>query len=557
MTFLFVWLALSLWVIFAHGVAASNDMDHDGLLDSKEKGLALKYAPVLHFAAGERFFPTNISYHLNNSVLKQRTKEGYKEITASPTIGNLSYYWEGDYYLDNALGGLEEIAEDYSQKRDRIGYLTYAHVTKDSDHLVVQYWFFYAFNNGPLGHHEGDWEMIEIILNSFEEPLYAVYSQHLVGEKASWNDVEKLDGSHPSVYVALGSHANYFRPYQGRMVLENDVLGSAFTLLPDDLEIVLLGEQGVGNHPESQAWLRFSGRWGDWAEPDDILREKADPRGPGHHENYVKWHNPVSWGMSAFLVNNNWFVLSWIAYYFLYIFSGIIAPIALLKARRITKLKRRGELNIKAIMLSKASLSIFVGTIGMLLYLVAFILPWYVVKVNIQTEAISIQEETILLNIDGINGAQINTLESDKGFVRLFSLQTPLAVILFTTIMFNILDIIGIGATRNLVKKYITSGITSVIPVILILIFVAKMSGLIPQYASAITGGTAPPEINQIADSISSSPVQGRYDGSLGTYGAIFVSWGLGTGSYLFIAAALVKLAAGIVAKKIVVDVVL
>ena len=34
-------------------IAAQGDSDNDGILDSKEQQLALKYEPHLHFAAGE------------------------------------------------------------------------------------------------------------------------------------------------------------------------------------------------------------------------------------------------------------------------------------------------------------------------------------------------------------------------------------------------------------------------------------------------------------------------------------------------------------------------
>ena len=43
---------------------AAQDVDNDAILDSKEKQLALKYEPYLHFAAGEKFFPTDANYHI-------------------------------------------------------------------------------------------------------------------------------------------------------------------------------------------------------------------------------------------------------------------------------------------------------------------------------------------------------------------------------------------------------------------------------------------------------------------------------------------------------------
>ncbi|MCK4424929.1 Vps62-related protein, partial [Candidatus Bathyarchaeota archaeon] len=243
--FLILSLMFSLWLISPHSLMAQDDWDNDGVPDSDENQLASKYAPYLHFVAGEKFFPTNVSYHINNSVLFLKSDDSNILVDSSPTIVSISFYQGGDYFLNDTLGGFEEIAEDYGQKRESLGYTVYARVTKSMEHFVVQYWFFYAFNPGTLNQHQGDWEMVEIILDSDETPLYATYSQHFSGEKAFWSNVEKVDETHPRVYVALGSHANYFRPYQGKLGLENDVVGDAFTLGPDDFQMILLGEKGA------------------------------------------------------------------------------------------------------------------------------------------------------------------------------------------------------------------------------------------------------------------------------------------------------------------------
>ena len=96
------------------------------------------------------------------------------------------------------------------------------------------------------------------------------------------------------------------------------------------------------------------------------------------------------------------------------------------------------------------------------------------------------------------------------------------------------------------------SGITTIIPVIVILIFITQLAGLIPQFASAFAGGAElPPQVTEIARAISSSPISGSYSGTLDTYGQIGVWWGLGIGAYLFIAAAIVKIIAGVATRKI------
>ena len=532
-------------------VAAQDDLDNDGILDSKESQLTITYAPYLHFVAREKFFPTDVVYHIDNSALYQKSDDTDTLIDSSPTIASISLYDAGDYFLSNKLGAFEEIAEDYEQKKENLGYTVYARVTREAESFVVQYWLFYAFNPGTLNQHQGDWEMIEIILDSTETPLYAVYSQHFTGERASWNDVERVDDTHPRVYVALGSHANYFRAYQGKLGLESDVVGSAFVLEPDDLQIVLLGERGSGNHPSSQDWLEYGGRWGDWAKLADISLGAAGPRGLGHGENEEKWFNPVSWGSDTFLVDQTWFTLSWIAFYFLYIFAGIIAALAAVKIWRIVKRKKQGKLNLMKILRSKAGVGVVLGTVGIVLYLIALLLPWYVVRGNVQTTTLDTVGETDLVLVDGVNGLRVNTLQSDQGLAQLFGVGIPFGIILMSSVVLNALDLVGVEKARSLSRTYIMSGITSVIPVIIILVFIIQLGGLITPFANAMAGGaTIPPQIDEMAKRMSSSPIMGEYDGTLNSYGNLYISWGLGLGSYIFIAAAVTKIVAGIITRR-------
>lgn len=91
-----------------------------------------------------------------------------------------------------------------------------------NDWKGLQYHFFYAFNDWRLAanginHHEGDWEMIAVYLKN-DAPYSVLFSQHGSGAMELWEDVRCVkDGhgnetTHPLIYVALGSHANYSRP---------------------------------------------------------------------------------------------------------------------------------------------------------------------------------------------------------------------------------------------------------------------------------------------------------------------------------------------------------
>src|SRR5262249_9122519 len=97
----------------------------------------------------------------------------------------------------------------------------YAHVVAEPSHpgkLALQYWLYYVFNDWN-NTHEGDWEMIQLVFPADDprsalsrEPLEVGYSQHEGAEKASWDaeKLERVDGTHPVVHPAAGSHANFY-----------------------------------------------------------------------------------------------------------------------------------------------------------------------------------------------------------------------------------------------------------------------------------------------------------------------------------------------------------
>ena len=111
------------------------------------------------------------------------------------------------------------------EKDDRPVY--YGRVLREIDEdanqwTILQYHFFYAFNDWRLAangmnHHEGDWEMVAIYLKN-ESPYVVLFSQHGAGNFEKWQTVRKAvdehgeETTHPVIYVALGSHANYGKP---------------------------------------------------------------------------------------------------------------------------------------------------------------------------------------------------------------------------------------------------------------------------------------------------------------------------------------------------------
>ncbi|MCJ2514075.1 MAG: Vps62-related protein, partial [Candidatus Thermoplasmatota archaeon] len=174
--------------------------------------LANQYAPILYFEKDETCYPVDVSYHISNSYLYQIGNDNPTD--TSPSIETISYL-SGDYYLDNQKGTVKDdgIINDYRSEMNSLGYTVYSHVWSSGVNTVVQYWMFYAFNKGDLNQHEGDWEMVQIVLSG-GNPTLVMYSQHHSGQKATWDQVEK-NGNHIKVYVSRGSHANYLRSYSG------------------------------------------------------------------------------------------------------------------------------------------------------------------------------------------------------------------------------------------------------------------------------------------------------------------------------------------------------
>ena len=106
----------------------------------------------------------------------------------------------------------------------------YCRGTIANGHAFLQYWHFEPSSSLPEStdvFHEGDWEMFQIAVepNTDEKilkPIAITASQHYYGQTIRWaengNDPNSQDqdyvgksGHQPKVYIALNSHATYFR----------------------------------------------------------------------------------------------------------------------------------------------------------------------------------------------------------------------------------------------------------------------------------------------------------------------------------------------------------
>lgn len=160
------------------------------------------------------------------------------------------------FVMDMLSQATEKIArESYFQYADMLETqpdpLYYGRVLHETDKeknewTILQYHFFYAFNDWRLAangmnHHEGDWEMVAVYLKN-DSPYAVLFSQHGAGNIERWDKVIKAidnDGkttTHPVVYVALGSHANYSKA---------EVIRSPTMYKPGKLQRILFWMDGL------------------------------------------------------------------------------------------------------------------------------------------------------------------------------------------------------------------------------------------------------------------------------------------------------------------------
>jgi RsiW-degrading membrane proteinase PrsW (M82 family) len=287
--------------------------------------LARKYAPVLYFHPAELFRPQSIDVIVNTARLRQSTNNWFDaNVLLEVTIQELLNITGLGYNIDIWYG--DEGASDYKNYSAHRSYyeavlspeaggppmVTYAHVVHEPDtgKTIIQYWLFYYYNDW-FNKHEGDWEMAQVILDSQGEPEWVVLSQHFGGSRRAWSTVQTEGDTHPVVYVALGSHANYFRGDElypngqdiGNLRVEiMDRTGSfgrvipKVTLIPDLEEI-----QESSDIWQDMEWISYGGHWGELGIQSDF----GGPLGPAFKGD--KWESPYAWGMAQPLDTDIWY----------------------------------------------------------------------------------------------------------------------------------------------------------------------------------------------------------------------------------------------------------
>jgi hypothetical protein len=274
-----------------------------------ETALAERYAPVVRLVEqveecgpGEPYEPMDVDVLFDEPTVALRGPWNPDDLVKiGPGADDLVDRYE--YHLDFPGDALDPGC-DYERWARRLSEgrvpTVYGHVAADRERpgkLALQYWFFYAFNDFN-NLHEGDWEMIQLVFDArdalealAEKPVSIGYSSHEGAEGADWGDdrLEIVDGAHPVVYPAAGSHANKFGSglYLGSSAEAgvgcDDTGGPhvehrpAVKTIPSD----------SGSARAAFPWIAFEGRWGELQE--------AFFNGPTGPNLKRQWTEPIVW----------------------------------------------------------------------------------------------------------------------------------------------------------------------------------------------------------------------------------------------------------------------
>ncbi|MHC4482393.1 MAG: hypothetical protein ACYSW4_02470, partial [Planctomycetota bacterium] len=254
----------------------------------------------------------DVNCMMKHADLKTRVGSPAIVKTFPLVFGNLTGPNDTDDHYQNLHNNYRQVNQEPNE--------VYCRGTINSSYIFLQYWHFEPSSSiaeSTNVYHEGDWEMFQIAVepNTTDEelqPFSITASQHYYGQTIRWDsngsdngpesqDQDYVDKSvhQPKVYVALNSHATYFRQgdFRVRTGGENhgDQYAEAPTFGPPD--------DATGGSSYSYTLRIFhdsmishwQGNWGQDGNP--FLPHDDGPRSPSerevHSSPYINiWTNP-------------------------------------------------------------------------------------------------------------------------------------------------------------------------------------------------------------------------------------------------------------------------
>ena len=272
--------------------------------------LLARHVPILVLHPDENFGPVTVEGFLADSDLTQSTSSGWVPVPGPlPARGAaLRLDQRSCRAIDGPAATPCYVAAEAAHPASQV---VYGASFRTKTRIALQYWLWSPYDDyvAPLSRgevwqvHEGDWESVSIILDLSGAPLSVALSAHCKGSRRTWARTQKR-GVHPLVYVALGSHANYFGrglhrhnpvcwPREVRDVVR------ALMLVDRTASGETVRPQLVRVNAKTPSWMTFAGTWGETGyvhfPNNPPIAYGAGPRGPAFH---AQWRRPVAEVMS-------------------------------------------------------------------------------------------------------------------------------------------------------------------------------------------------------------------------------------------------------------------
>ncbi|MXR41624.1 hypothetical protein GRX01_09780 [Halobaculum sp. WSA2] len=182
------------------GFGASDDSPETTAIDGdRARTLAAAHAPDLYFGVGERWFPTDPRAYLD----------------------------DGEDVLDGfaAFDGYSRAFDEAGEPPNRTAFYNVRRYV-DTDLVVVQYWFYSAFDQFTVNFHWHDWEVLQVFLDVSEEsgdaevgePNLLVASAH--SRKVPNNEFLDPETDRAAIISEVGSHSSALGVNETRDVFE-------------------------------------------------------------------------------------------------------------------------------------------------------------------------------------------------------------------------------------------------------------------------------------------------------------------------------------------------
>lgn len=214
------------------------------------------------------------------------------------------------------------------------------------------------------------------------------------------------------------------------------------------------------------------------------------------------------------------------------------------KIWKIVMLKKNGCLIISPLR-EDDFLGLTLGILGMFLTTIGVLLPIYIVKAR--TFFPVDQGEAELLVLDGWNGVQMN-ISLLRKLPSISSLQSCMRVVFLASIWFTILDIMEMKRAKHIGNKQMRGGAFLLASLMVLLLSISRLS-LIMELLSADLRGILPPLATEAMERIALQPLQGVQMFAISGCNTE-ISWGVGPGFYVILAAAIIKIAGGIILRR-------